>query len=87
MATTQTHNGGSVDSAFEQVKDSSEQFMTAARKVGNLYLDSYDKIVDSTVDFELKLAELSKQEWLKSVIETQAKLAHEYATAARSFIK
>jgi hypothetical protein len=85
MATTQ--NGGPVESAFEQVKDSSEQFMAAARKIGNVYLDSYDKIVDSTVDFELKLAELSKQEWLGSVIETQAKLAHEYATTARSYIK
>jgi len=86
MATTHTKNGGPVDSAFEQVKDSSEQFMAAARKAGNLYLDSYDKAVDSTVDFELKFAELTKQEWLKSVIETQAKLAHEYATTARSLL-
>ena len=85
MATTQ--NTGPVESASEQVKDSSEQFMAAARKIGNVYLDSYDKVVDSTVDFERKLAELTKQEWLGSVIETQAKLAHEYATTVRSYIK
>ena len=51
MATTQTRNGGpAFDAAYEQVKDSSEQFIAAARKAGNLYLDSYEKAVDRAIE-------------------------------------
>jgi hypothetical protein len=92
MATTQTPNGGpAFDAAFEQFKDSSEQFVTAARKAGNLYLDSYEKAVDRAIELELKVAEATPQEWLKGLIETQAKLAKDltssYTTTARSLLK
>jgi hypothetical protein len=91
MATTYTNTGPAVDSAFEQFKDSSEQFATTARKAGNLYLDSYEKVVDRALDLEVRIAELSQQEWLQNLIETQAKLAREladsYTSAARSLLK
>jgi hypothetical protein len=92
MATTYTKNSGpTFDAAFEQVKDSGEQFVAAARKAGNLHLDSYEKAVDRAVDFELRFADATQQEWLKSVIETQAKLARElantYTSTARSLLK
>ena len=44
---------------------------TAARKAGNLYLDTYEKAVDRTTELQLKLAGLTQQEWLKSLIEAQ----------------
>jgi hypothetical protein len=93
MATTTSAKTGipTFDTAFEQVKDSSEQVWTAARKAGNLYLDSYEKAVDRTVELQLKLAGLTQQEWLKSLIEAQAdvskELASSYTTTARSFLK
>lgn len=92
MPATQTKNGTPpVDAAFEQFKELNEQFLATARKAGNLYLDSYEKAVDRAVDLELQLAGLSRQEWLKSVIEAQADIAREitssYATAARSLLK
>ncbi|MBV9605776.1 MAG: hypothetical protein JO027_11730 [Solirubrobacterales bacterium] len=92
MTTTETKNGvPSFDAAFEQVKGSSEQILTAARKAGNLYLDSYEKAVDRTTDLQLKLAGLSQQEWLKSLIEAQVdvtrELAGSYTTTARSLLK
>ena len=73
-----------VDAAFAQFKDSGEQFVTAARKAGNLYLDSYEKAVDRAVDFELKVAEATPQEWLKELIETQAKLTKDLTARTRA---
>jgi hypothetical protein len=93
MATSTSTKTGtpSFDAAFEQVRDSSEQVLAAARKAGNLYLDSYEKAVDRTTDLQLKLAGLTQQEWLKSLIEAQVdvtrELAGSYATTARSLLK
>jgi hypothetical protein len=93
MATSTTTKTGipSFDSAFEQVRESSEQVFAAARKAGNLYLDTYEKSVDRTTELQLKLAGLSQQEWLKSLIEAQVdvtrELAGSYATTARSLLK
>jgi hypothetical protein len=79
------------DTAFEQVTDLNEQFLAAARKAGNLYLDSYEKAIDRAIEFELKFAGMTQQEWLKSLIEAQADLAREvtgtYTTTARSLLK
>ncbi|HUA48591.1 MAG TPA: hypothetical protein VMA77_25390 [Solirubrobacteraceae bacterium] len=90
--TTQTKNGiPSFDTAFEQVRESSEQVLSAARKASNLYLDTYEKTVDRTTDLQLKLAGLTQQEWLKSLIEAQVditrELAGSYTTTARSLLK
>jgi hypothetical protein len=93
MATTTHAKTGipSFDTAFEQVRESSDQFLTAARKAGNLYLDTYEKTVDRTTELQLKLAGLTQQEWLKSLIEAQVdvtrELAGSYTTTARSLLK
>lgn len=91
MATTHTKPDTTFDAIYERATDASDQFAAAARKVGHAYLDSYDKAVDRAIDFELKVAETSKQDWLKGLIETQAQFAREvtnsYTATARSFLK
>ena len=93
MATTTQTNTGipSFDAAFDQLRESGEQVLTASRKAGNLYLDSYEKAVERTTELQLKLAGLSQQEWLKSLIEAQVDVTREltgsYATTARSLLK
>jgi hypothetical protein len=88
MATTQTKNGAEpIDAAFEQVKELNEQFLGAARKAGNLYLDAYETSVDRTLDLELKLAGLTQQEWLKNVIDAQAEIAREIATSSTAAVR
>ncbi len=92
MANTQTKNGApTFDAAFEQVKELNEQVIAAGRNVGNLYVDSYEKAVNRAVDLQLKVAGLTQQEWLKSLIEAQAdftrEVAESYTTAARSLLK
>jgi hypothetical protein len=92
MTTTETKTGiPSFEAAFEQYRESGEQVLTAARKAGNLYLDSYEKAVDRGTELQLKLAGLTQQEWLKSLIEAQVDITRElsgsYATTARSLLK
>lgn len=88
MAQTETKTGTpTFETAFEQLREQSDQFMTAGRKAANLYLDAYEKAVDRTVDLELKLAHLTKQEWLENVIEAQADISRELLGSYRTLIK
>jgi hypothetical protein len=92
MATTQTKNASpSIDAAFERASEAGEQFVAASRKAGNVYLDSYEKAVDRAIDFELKIAGATQQEWLKNLIEAQADFAREltssYTSTARTLLK
>jgi hypothetical protein len=92
MPATQTKNGAPpINAAFEQVQDFNDQFFATARKAGNMYLDAYEQIVDRAVDLERKVADLTQQEWLKSLIEAQADFTREvsesYTTAARTLLK
>jgi len=92
MATTDTKTGiPSFDAAFDQYRESSEQVLATARKAGNLYIDTYEKAVDRATELQLKLAGLTQQEWLKSLIEAQVDITREltgsYTTTARSLLK
>jgi hypothetical protein len=93
MATTNATTTGipSFDTAFDQFRESGEQVLAAARKAGLLYLDTYEKAVDRTTELQLKLAGLTQQEWLKSLIEAQVdverELSSSYTTTARSLLK
>jgi hypothetical protein len=92
MPTTETKNGApAVDAAFTQLRELNEQFLTAARKAGSTYLDSYEKAVDRTAELELKFAGLTQQEWLKDLVQAQTKLAREltasYTDTARAFLQ
>ena len=91
MAAHTTNGGPAIDATFEQFRDSGEKWVNAARRAGNLYLDTYEKAVDSAVDLELKVAEATPQEWLKGLIETQARITRDltssYTTTARSLLK
>ena len=91
MATNQTNLEAPIDTALEQAKDLSEQVLAASRKAGNLYLDSCEKAVSRAVDVELRVAGLTQQDWLKSLLQAQAdftrELADSYTSTARSLLK
>jgi hypothetical protein len=91
MATALPKSDSTMDSIFDRASEASDQVLAAYRKVGNAWVDSYEKAFDRTLEFELKLAGSSKQDWLKGLIETQAEYAREivntYTSTARSFLK
>jgi hypothetical protein len=92
MATTQTKTQTpSFESAFERANEAGEQFAAHARKAGHAYLDTYEQAVDRAIEFELKFAGATQQEWLKNLIETQADFTREltssYTSTARTLLK
>jgi hypothetical protein len=91
MATQTKNTTAPFDDMVERANEASEQFTAAARKAGTAYLDSYDKAVDRTIDLELKLAAATRQDWLKSLIETRVEFTRElagtYTNAARTLLK
>ena len=92
MTTAEKKNGAPTDgAAHEQVNNLTERFIGPARKAGSLYVDAYEKAVNRAIDLQLNVAGLTRQEWLKSLVEEQADLARDltesYTTAARSLLK
>lgn len=91
MATTTKHTSPTFDAAFEQFKELNDQFMDVARKAGLQSVDTYAKAADRAIDLERRLADTTKQEWLKSLIESHADFAHElteaYTNTARGLLK
>jgi hypothetical protein len=92
MATsTQAKTTPTLDGLFERTTDAQEQFVSAARKAGNAYLDTYEKAVDRTLELELRFAETTRQDWVKSIVESQTDFAREltqtYASTARTLLK
>jgi hypothetical protein len=92
MATIQTKpTTPTIEATFERANEAGEHVLAAARKAGNLYLDSYEKAVERALELELKVAGATQQEWLGNLIEAQADFAREvtstYTSTARSLLK
>ena len=90
MATT-TKTQYPSEAPFEQFKDASEQILTAARKAGALYIDSYEQVVDRALDIESRFAASAEPEWLKALFESHVDLSREltsaYVNTAHSALK
>lgn len=79
-----------IEAAYSHIKDFNEQMIDAARKAVTQYVDTYAKAVDRAIDVERKVADATKQEWLKSIIVAQADMAKDlndaYASSVRSLL-
>jgi len=72
---TATKTNHHLDATEEQVTQLNEHLVEAGKRAGNLYLDSYDKFVESATSFQQKLGEQSKND-----------AASAYTSAARQLI-
>jgi hypothetical protein len=74
----------------EHITELNERFVEAGKRAGNLYLDSYDKLVEGVTSIQQKLADQSQNDAVKSVVATQVDvtrhLASAYTSAARELI-
>jgi hypothetical protein len=87
---TATKTPRNLNDATDQVVEANERFVQAGKRAGNLYLDSYEKLVEGVTSFQQKLAEQSQNDAVKSVVATQVdvtrQLASAYTSAARELI-
>jgi hypothetical protein len=90
MTTTTKNPVESPDAATEQFKELNERLLDAGRRVGNLYVDGYEKTVQGVTAFQKKLGEQSRIEGVQTLVEAQADLTRELAkaqtTAAREIL-
>jgi hypothetical protein len=88
--TTATKTPRNLNDATDQFVQVNERFVEAGKRAGNLYLDSYDKLVEGVTSFQQKLAEQSQNDAVKSAVATQVdltrQLASTYTSAARELI-
>ena len=91
MATSTQSKTPKVDTIFQHATDAQEQFAGAARKAGTAYLDSCEKAVDRAIEFELRFADSTRQDWMKSIAETRTdlvrELTHTYTSTARTLLR
>ena len=73
-----------------QVASFNESVVKAGRRVGNLYLDGCEKIVDDVTSLQQRLADRSKSDAVKTVtatgVDTTRQLTAAYTAAARALI-
>ena len=78
---TATHTTRDFEAATEQATRFGERLVDAGKRTGHLYLDNYEKFVGGVTEVQLKLADQSGSETVKSLASTQVALARDLAAA------
>jgi hypothetical protein len=88
---TKSTANDNVDAAADRIREVNERIIESSKKAGNVYLDLYEKTLNSIADYQQKVGEQTEVEWVTTVANAQAnftrELATAYTSAARSLIK
>ncbi len=80
-----------VQAAADRLRDLNEKIIENGRKAGNVYLDLYEKTLNTIADLSEKTGSQSQIEWVQTFAKTQADLTREiadaYVQASRQFLK
>ena len=92
--TTQTKtspNEREFDEAADNVRQLNEQLLANSRRVGNLYLDLYERTLHSIADAQEQAAGASQVEFIGEFVKSQARFTRDVAdastAAARELLK
>ncbi len=76
--------------AFEQLIELNERFVTAGKRVGNVYVDGCEKLLEGVTTYQQTLAAQSHNDAVESMIGTQLdvtrQLVSAYTSAARAIL-
>ena len=79
------------EAAADRVREVNERIIESSKKAGHVYLDLYEKTLNSIADYQDKVGEQSQVEWVTTIANAQAnftrELATAYTSAARSVLK
>jgi hypothetical protein len=90
-----TKNSAAGTSAFEEtanrIRELNEKLIELAKESGQSSLDTYEKALQSLVDFEKSVASRSQLDWVTGLANTHAKFVQDltgfYINAAREALK
>jgi hypothetical protein len=82
---------GALDETATRIRELNEKLIQLAKESGQSSLDTYEKALQSMVDFETSVASRSQLDWVTALANTHAKfvqdLAGFYIKAAREALK
>ncbi len=92
MATqTKTQAEKDTDRATKRIRDLNEQVLDFGRNAGTGFLEAYEKNLQTFADYQDKVADQTKVDWIASLARAQANFTREisrvYASTARDVLK
>ena len=91
MTTPTPDASATIEEASQRIRDLTERFIDSAKKAGNASLDTYEKSLQSLVDFQEQAAGASQLDWVTSIAQAHAKFVQDvssaYVAAAREMLK
>src|SRR3954451_15669900 len=79
------------DAAAQRIRDLNERILESSKKAGNVYVDLYEKTLNSIADYQEKVGDQTDVEWVSTIATPQAdfprQLADAYPSSARSLLK
>jgi hypothetical protein len=92
MATqTKTQAEKDIDQASTRIRDLNEQVLDFGRKAGTGFLEAYEQNLQTFADYQDKVADQTKVDWIANLARAQANFTREitrvYTSTARDLIK
>ena len=92
MATqTKTQTEKDMDQATKRIRDLNEQVLDFGRQAGIGFLEAYEQNLQTFADYQDKVADQTKVDWIAGVARAQANFTREisraYAASARDLLK
>jgi len=91
-----TSSGGqaakdNVDAAADRIRDLNERILESSKKAGNVYVDMYERTLNSIADYQEKVGQQSQVDWVETMADAQAdftrQLTKAFTSASRSALK
>jgi len=92
MATqTKTQAEKDTEQATKRIRDLNEQILDLGRNAGTGFLEAYEKNLQTFADYQDKVADQTKVDWIASIARAQANFTREvtrvYTSTARDVLK
>ena len=80
-----------IDQATKRIRDLNEQILEFGRNAGSGFLEAYEQNLQTFADYQDKVADQTKVDWIANVARAQANFTREitrvYTTSARDLLK
>jgi flagellar biosynthesis chaperone FliJ len=85
MATqTKTQADKVTEQATKRIRDLNEQILHLGRNAGTSFLEAYEKNLETIADYQDKVADQSKVDWIAGIARAQANFTREISRVSTS---
>ena len=80
-----------VEAAADRIRDLNERIIESSKKAGNVYVDMYEKTLNTIADYQEKAGRQSQVDWVQTMATAQAdftrRLTDAFTSASRKALK